>query len=192
MTIDTLSGVTSRMVDTDRIDIHVLETGPEDGIPVLFVHGNISSATFWEQTMLALPSGYRGIALDLRGYGQTEALPVDATQGLGDMVEDIRALVEALALERYHIIGHSMGGGIVMKYAIAYPDDLYSITLVDTMSPYGYGGSRGVEARPSASIPILSACWPKASAASRILWPRVMCYANSTSSPPSCLSAKRR
>ena len=48
----------------------------------------------------------------------------------------------------YHIVGHSMGGGIVMKYAIAHPADLLSITLVDTVSPYGYSGSKGVEGTP--------------------------------------------
>lgn len=145
MSIPTLPGVTSQMVDTDRLKIHTLTSGPADGTPVLFVHGNVSSATFWEETMTALPSGYRGIAVDLRGYGFTEAKPIDATLGLGDMVADIRALVEAMDLDQYHIVGHSMGGGIVMKYAIAYPDELLSITLVDTMSPYGYGGSKGAD-----------------------------------------------
>ena len=145
MPIPTLPGVESNMVDTDRIKIHILETGPAGGVPVLFVHGNASSAAFWEETMLALPDGYRGIALDLRGYGDTEPLPVDATQGLGDMAQDVRALVDALALDGYHIVGHSMGGGVVMKVAIARSDDLRSITLVDTMSPYGYGGSRGLD-----------------------------------------------
>jgi pimeloyl-ACP methyl ester carboxylesterase len=109
----------------------------------LFVHGNVSSAIFWEETMLALPGGFRGIALDLRGYGDTEPLPVDATLGLSDMVADIHSLVETLGLENFHVVGHSMGGGIVMKYAIAHPAKLRSITLVDTMSPYGYGGSKG-------------------------------------------------
>jgi pimeloyl-ACP methyl ester carboxylesterase len=41
-----------------------------------------------------------------------------------------------------------MGGGIVMKYAIAYPEDLLTITLVDTMSPYGYSGSKGLDGTP--------------------------------------------
>lgn len=146
--IPTLEGVTSQMVQTERLKMHVLTTGPEDGTPVLFIHGNASSSTFWEETMLALPEGFRGIAPDMRGYGDTEPLPVDATLGLGDMVEDVRSLVEAMGLEKFHIVGHSMGGGIVMKYAIAHPNDLLSITLVDTMSPYGYSGSKGVEGTP--------------------------------------------
>ncbi len=146
--IPTLEGVTSKVVPTARLKVHVLSTGPEDGTPVLFIHGNGSSATFWEETMLALPAGYRGLAPDMRGYGDTEALPVDATLGLDDMVADVRALVEALELETFHVVGHSMGGGIVMKYAIARPADLLSITLVDTMSPYGYSGSKGTDGTP--------------------------------------------
>ncbi|HEX6386538.1 MAG TPA: alpha/beta hydrolase [Anaerolineae bacterium] len=148
MPIPTLPGVGSEMVQTDRLNVHVLHSGPADGVPVLFVHGNCSSAAFWEDTMLALSEGYRGVAPDLRGYGDTEPLPVDATLGLSDLVEDLHSLVEAMALGRHHIVGHSMGGGIVMKYTIAYPAELLSITLVDTMSPYGYSGSKDVEGTP--------------------------------------------
>jgi pimeloyl-ACP methyl ester carboxylesterase len=144
-TIPTLPGIESKIVPTNRLKMHILSCGPDSGTPVLFVHGNGSSATFWEETMLALPAGFRGIALDLRGYGDTEPLPVDATLGMADMVADIHALVQALGLGQFHLVGHSMGGGIVMKYAIAHPADLRSITLVDTMSPYGYGGSKGAD-----------------------------------------------
>ncbi|MBK8987585.1 MAG: alpha/beta hydrolase [Chloroflexi bacterium] len=142
-TVPTLPGITSQMVPTGRLIVHTLFSGPEDGTPVLFIHGNVSSATYWEETMLALPAGYRGIAPDMRGYGDTETLPINATLGFGDMVADIHALVQALGLTRCHIVGHSMGGGITMKYAIAHAADLLSITLADPMSPYGYGGSKG-------------------------------------------------
>ncbi len=141
----TLPDIDSRMVQTNRLKVHVLIAGPVEGVPVVFIHGNVSSAIFWEETMLALPDGFRGIALDLRGYGDTEPLPIDATLGLSDMVDDVYAVVQAMGLEHFHMVGHSMGGGVVMKYAIAHSTDLLSITLVDTMSPYGYGGSKGAE-----------------------------------------------
>ncbi len=151
--IPTMEGIKSQIVQTERLRVHVLTAGPEDGIPVILVHGNGASSTFWEETMLALPDRYRGIAPDMRGYGDTEPLPVDATLGLDDMVWDLRSLVEAMGIhtrgtehrQKYHIVGHSMGGGIVMKYALAHSDELLSITLVDTMSPYGYSGSKDVE-----------------------------------------------
>ena len=147
-TIPTLKGITSQIVQTNRLKVHTLTAGQAGGTPVLFIHGNGASATFWEEVMLALPPGYRAVAPDMRGYGDTEPLPVDAAQGLGDMVKDVLSLVAALDLGRYHLVGHSMGGGIAMKCAIARPADLLSLTLVDTMSPYGYSGSKGVDGTP--------------------------------------------
>ena len=143
-----LSGITSRQVETERLNTHILTSGPPACTPVLFIHGNGSSAGFWDETMLALPEGYYAVAPDLRGYGTTDPLPVNATLGLDDMVEDIRSLVKALGLGQLHIVGHSMGGGIVMKYAIAHADELLSITLIDSMSPYGFGGSKGADGTP--------------------------------------------
>jgi pimeloyl-ACP methyl ester carboxylesterase len=143
-----LAGITSRQIQTERINTHILTSGPPAGIAVLFIHGSSSSAGVWDETMLRLPEGYHGIAPDLRGFGTTETLPVDATLGLGDMVADLRSLVEALGLCPFHIVGHGMGGGVVMKYAIKYAEELLSITLVDTISPYGFGGSKGLDGKP--------------------------------------------
>ena len=64
MTIPTLPGITPKMITTQRIATRVLFSGPDDGVPVLFLHGNSSSATWWEETMLSLPAGFRGIAPD--------------------------------------------------------------------------------------------------------------------------------
>lgn len=146
--IPTLEGVTSQMVQTARLKMHTLVTGPEDGTPVLFIHGNCSSSTWWEEVMLALPAGMRGIAPDMRGYGDTEPLPVDSTLGLSDMAEDVRSLVQTLGLGKHHMVAVSLGGGILMKYLIAYPADLLSVTLVDSMSPYGYAGSKDLAGAP--------------------------------------------
>ncbi len=62
-----VAGVTARMVGTPRLDTFVLESGDAAGVPVVFVHGNVSSNRFWEETLAALPGGLRGIAPDLRG-----------------------------------------------------------------------------------------------------------------------------
>ena len=111
--VPTLPGITSKMIETSRIKTHVLFSGPEDGVPVMFIHGNASSATFWEEIMLGLPTGFRGIAPDLRGYGDTEDKLIDATRGMSDWVDDLLALYSALKIEKAHLVGHSMGGTIV-------------------------------------------------------------------------------
>ena len=145
---ETLEGVTTEKIETLRLTQHVYLAGPEDGVPVIFVHGNCASALHWEENMLALPEGYRGIAPDLRGYGWTEAKPVDATRGLRDWSDDLHALVEALGIDRFHLVGHSMGGGVAMRYAIDYPERVISLTLADTVSPFGFGGTKGETGEP--------------------------------------------
>ncbi len=146
--IPTLPGITSQMIATPRLQTHVLFSGEEDGTPVLFLHGNASSATFWEEQMLLLPAGFRGIAPDLRGYGDTEDKPIDATRGMADWVEDILALLDALGVEKTHLVGHSMGGTLVFNLVAAAPARILTGTVVNPGSPYGFGGSKGVEGIP--------------------------------------------
>lgn len=144
-----LPGVSSSVVETDRLKIYLLTCGPAEGVPVLFLHGNVSSNRFWEETMLALPDSYCAIAPDLRGYGETEALPIDATRGLRDWSDDLKALADALKLGKFHLVGWSMGAGVAMQYAIDHAADLLSLTFVNPLSPYGFGGTRDVEGTPT-------------------------------------------
>ena len=143
-----LEGIISRTVQSDRINTHLLSHGPPACVDVIFVHGNCSSAGIWDETLLAMPESFHGIAPDLRGYGSTDPLPIDATLGLDDMVSDLRSLIKAMGISALHLVGHGMGGGVVMKYATAFAQGIRSITLVDTISPYGYGGSKGVDGTP--------------------------------------------
>jgi len=62
---------------------------------VVFVHGNLSTSRFWDGTLAALPRSVQGLALDLRGFGRTEARPVDAIGGMRDFADDLHALLEA-------------------------------------------------------------------------------------------------
>jgi pimeloyl-ACP methyl ester carboxylesterase len=147
--IPTLPGITSKVVDTPRLRIHALLSGPDAGEPVLFIHGNASSATYWEETMLALPARYRGIAPDLRGYGDTEDKLIDATRGACDWAEDLLAFTAALGIERYHVVGHSMGGAIVFTLLPMAGSAILSATLVNASSPFGFGGTKDVQGTPT-------------------------------------------
>jgi pimeloyl-ACP methyl ester carboxylesterase len=147
-TVPTLPGITSKMIDTTRLKQHVLFSGPEDGTPVLFLHGNAASNSFWEEIMLMLPAGFRGVAPDLRGYGDTEDKLVDATRGAGDWVDDLLALLDALKIEKTHVVGHSMGGAITFALVGAASDKIISVTLVDPSSPFGFGGTKDAQGTP--------------------------------------------
>lgn len=149
MSIPTIEGISAETISNARITTRVLFSGPEDGIPVLFLHGNLSSATWWEETMVALPDGYRGIAPDQRGYGDADpAQLTDATRGLGDLADDAYALLDHLGIETAHIVGSSMGGSVVWFMLVSAPERIRSAKLVDPGSPYGFGATKGPDGEP--------------------------------------------
>jgi pimeloyl-ACP methyl ester carboxylesterase len=149
MTIPTMTGITPKSVTTPRLTTRVLCSGPEDGTPVLFLHGNVSSATWWEEALVGLPPGFRGLAPDQRGFGDAEMIrKIDATHGMGDLAADAVALLDHLGLEKAHIVGNSLGGMVVWRMMADYPQRFLSATLVNPGSPYGFGGTRDVEGTP--------------------------------------------
>lgn len=138
-------GITARIVETPDLSVNVLErAGDDPAAPaertVVLIHGNVSSSLFWQETMQDLPSDLRVIAVDLRGFGGTESAPVDATRGVRDFSDDLYATLQALGIETAHLVGWSMGGGVIMQYALDHP--VLSLTLQSPVSPYGFGGTR--------------------------------------------------
>lgn len=138
-----LSGVTAGRVPAGALSVNVLQVPGRTGEPVVFVHGNVSSSVFWQQAMLALPPGLRPLAVDLRGFGGTDPAPVDATRGLRDYADDLAAVLAALAIDSAHLVGWSMGGGVVLRLLRDRPALVRSLVLVNPVSPYGFGGTRG-------------------------------------------------
>ncbi|HEX2105452.1 MAG TPA: alpha/beta hydrolase [Solirubrobacteraceae bacterium] len=136
-----LPGVRSRTLDTSRLRMHVLESGPADGAPVVLLHGNLSTGRFYEHLMPGAPGRYRPIVPDMRGFGDTEFKPIDASRGLADWADDTRALLDALGVDAPpHLAGWSTGGAAIAAYAARWP--VASLTLIDPVSPFGYGGVR--------------------------------------------------
>lgn len=147
--IPTIDGVTARVVTTDRLATRVLFSGPDDGVPVVFLHGNHSSATFWEDTMVSLPAGYQAIAPDMRGFGEADrSARIDATRGMADWGEDLLTLMDHLGHDTFHLIGNSLGGNVAWWLIVNAGARLRTVVLVCPGSPRGFGGSKGAEAEP--------------------------------------------
>ena len=144
---NTFDGISARSVLTSRLRAGVLER-PATASPtktVVFVHGNVSSSLFWQPLMLALPAEVRALAIDLRGFGSSATLPVDATRGLADYSDDIAAVLAELDVDRAHLVGWSMGGGVTMQLLLDHPGLIQTLTLVAPVSPYGFGGTGGAD-----------------------------------------------
>ncbi|MFL7839047.1 MAG: alpha/beta fold hydrolase [Candidatus Promineifilaceae bacterium] len=149
MTIKTLPGIEAEIITSERITTRVLFSGPEEGIPVLFLHGNLSSATWWEEVMGTLPDGFRAIAPDQRGFGEAEfSKKIDATRGMGDLADDALALLDNLGYDKAHFVGNSLGGSVLWWVLKSAPARVLTATLVSPGSPYGFGGTRDIDGTP--------------------------------------------
>ena len=132
--------------------MHVHLRGPVDGPPILLIHGNCSSALYWEPLVRELPETWRIVMPDLRGYGESETLPVDGTRGLRDFADDVAAVLSDGSFApgaRPVVVGHSMGGGVAMQLLIDHPAEIAALVLEAPVSPYGFGGTRDVEGTPT-------------------------------------------
>lgn len=142
-----------RLVSANGITQAVRVAGPPDGAPVLLIHGNCSSAAFWEPLVRRLPATLRVVAPDLRGYGLTDTVGVDATRGLSDFADDVAALLDDPSLfpsgARPVVVGHSLGGGVAMRLLVDHPDRVGALLLAAPVSPYGYGGTRDLTGTPT-------------------------------------------
>src|SRR5439155_10498486 len=147
--VQLLSGINQQKVKTNRLDMAYLLSGAGN-IPIVLVHGNCSSSLFFQDFLLALAGTgrYHVYAPDMRGYGDSETLPVDATRAMRDYSDDLYSLVQALGLSTLHLLGWSLGGNIVMQYAIDHTETLRSLTLQAPSSPFGFGGTKGAEGTP--------------------------------------------
>src|SRR3954469_19601057 len=128
-------------VATARLRMHLVESGPEDGIPVVLIHGNLSTGRFYEHLLDGAPERYRLLAPDMRGFGDTEHVPTHAPRALCDWADDTFALLQALDIQAPpHLAGWSTGGAAIAAYALDRP--VASLTFIDPVGPYGYGATK--------------------------------------------------
>ena len=148
--------ITAHTIATTRYRANVLERdvgvdSSGDTGTIVFIHGNVSSSLFWQPTMLRMPPEYRVIAIDLRGFGDSETLDVDATRGLADYSDDIASVMQAMGIDSAHFVGWSMGGGVVQQLMLDRSALVETATLQSPVSPYGFGATAGADGRLATS-----------------------------------------
>lgn len=140
-----LDGITSRTIDTDRLSVNILErSGDDPATPaehtVVLLHGSVSSSLVWQELMQDLPSDLRVVAVDLRGFGGTEHMPVEAARGVRDFSDDLAATLGGVGIQTAHLVGWELGAAVALQYALEHP--VLSLLLESPISPYGLGGTR--------------------------------------------------
>jgi pimeloyl-ACP methyl ester carboxylesterase len=133
----------SRFIDVGGAHAHVRDEGNPDGIPVVLIHGSMGSLHMWEGWLPELAGKARLVSVDLPGHGLTGAWPRDeyTIDAYADFVE---VLVDTLNLDRFVLVGHSMGGAVAWSFAATRPQRVSQLVLVDAA---GYP-------RESGSVPL--------------------------------------
>lgn len=98
--------------------------------PVVFLHGWACGIPYWDQVRALLPGEFRSIAVDLRGFGRSPKVATGYT--FYHHERDLLALVDELGLERFALVGHSLGGALALHFALAHAHLLSCLVVVDS------------------------------------------------------------
>ncbi|MGB4072918.1 alpha/beta fold hydrolase [Pseudomonas sp.] len=124
-----LAGLSLKQITVGDLSIHYYEGGPSNAQTILMIHGFAANKDNWLRFARHLSKDYRVIALDLPGFGASDR-PA-GSYDVGTQTERLAIVIEALGIDRLHLIGNSMGGHISALYAARYPDKVLSLALLD-------------------------------------------------------------
>jgi pimeloyl-ACP methyl ester carboxylesterase len=109
------------------------------------LHGWLDNAGSFARLAPLLAARYRVIALDLPGHGHSDHLAAGASYHYVDYVQAVLATADALQLDRYGLLGHSLGAGIASLVAAASPERIERLLLIEGLGPLGDDGSHTLQ-----------------------------------------------
>jgi pimeloyl-ACP methyl ester carboxylesterase len=142
MLISRYANAQSKFIEVSGAHVHVRDQGNPNGVPVILIHGANGSLHVWEGWTKALGDKARSISVDLPGHGLTGAWPRGeyTVEAYADFIE---ALVRTLNLDRFVLVGHSLGGGVAWYFAATRPQRVSQLILIDSAGyPAKDGGLR--------------------------------------------------
>ncbi|KAJ4824135.1 hypothetical protein Tsubulata_051535 [Turnera subulata] len=120
-----MEGIEHRTINVNGINMHVAEKGPADGPVILFIHGFPELWYSWRHQIAALASlGYRAVAPDMRGFGDTDAPEDVRSYTIMHVVGDLVALLDAVApkQDKVFVVGHDWGAQVAWQLCLFRPD----------------------------------------------------------------------
>ena len=114
----------------DGTVVHVRDEGPRDAVPIVLIHGANSALQTWDGWATELAPKYRVIRIDLQGHGLTGASQSRDYSSAG-FVNTIDKVTRALRAETFILAGNSMGGGVAWAFAVAHPERVTRLILID-------------------------------------------------------------
>ncbi len=138
---------THRVTTADGLGLHVVEDGPADGVPVLFVHGWPDTSHVWRHQVPALVNaGYRAITVDQRGFGRSDRPEDVAGFHVFNAMADIGSVLDSLEISSAHLVGHDWGAPPCWLTAMFAPERVSSLIAMSVGHPLAFR-SAGLEQR---------------------------------------------
>ncbi|XP_012684482.2 serine hydrolase-like protein [Clupea harengus] len=109
--------------------------GPEEGRPILCLHGWADNSGSFNTLIPLLPQEWRCVAVDMAGHGLSSPRPPGVFYTFPAYITDVRRVVEALQWKRFSILGHSMGGNVAGMFSALFPEMVEGLVLLDS---YGF------------------------------------------------------
>ncbi|HYB92250.1 MAG TPA: alpha/beta hydrolase [Candidatus Binataceae bacterium] len=131
---DSIIGPTSHYFYSQRLKLHYVDWGNPQKPLMVMVHGGRDHCRNWDWAALDLREHYHVIAPDLRGHGDSD-WAIGGSYSMIDYVLDLAQLLQAVAHEPVTLIGHSLGGGIVLEYSGTFPETVKAVISIEGLGP---------------------------------------------------------
>lgn len=119
------------------ITLAVDDRGSGDATPLVLIHGFTGGRIDFMDVIDDLARDRRVVAWDHRGHSDSTNTGDGSTYTLGQLADDAQAAVDELGLDRFHLLGHSMGGVVAQQFVLAHPARVHSLILMDTLAEPG-------------------------------------------------------
>ena len=121
-------------IPSQRLELAVAEWGLPSDPPLVLVHGGRDQKRSWDWVVERVVQRRRVITYDLRGHGDSDRTN-DGGYSVMDHVYDLSSIADHLDLQKFDLVGHSLGGNIVLRYAGIYPDRIRTLTAMEGLGP---------------------------------------------------------
>ncbi len=124
-----MTDIRCKYVNVEGHEIRYYTAG--DGEPLIVIHGGGGDARTWLRNIEELSSNYTVYAPDLPGYGGSQ--PLDGNYYIPELTKFLDSFTKNLGIEKFHLVGHSLGGGVALNYALNSPHKIKKLVLVSSL-----------------------------------------------------------
>jgi pimeloyl-ACP methyl ester carboxylesterase len=124
-----ISNMRSKKIKVNGLDVHYFTAGQGD--PLVVIHGGGGDAKAWLNNAAVLSDKYTVYVPDLPGFGESQ--PLDGHCTIPELTEFVDGFTDNLGLESFHLVGHSVGGGVVLNYALKSPHKIKKLVLISSL-----------------------------------------------------------